>query len=57
MTKLDHFDQSARALARSRVLGAQSVVVHERGQAVIRETRKLLSEISGTVFDDEGDVS
>lgn len=53
MTKLDHFDQSARAVARSRILGAQSIAVHERGQVAIRETRKLLNEISGHDFWEE----
>ena len=55
MTKLRHFDDSAAAVSRSRALGAQSVAVHERGQAAIREARKLLEEINGTVFGEEGE--
>ena len=55
MTKLRHFDESAEAVSRSRTLGAQSVAVHERGQAAIREARKLLNEINETVYGTEGE--
>ena len=55
MTKLRHFDESAEAVSRSRTLGAQSVAVHERGQAAIREARKLLNEIHETVYGTEGE--
>ena len=54
MTTLNHFDESAEAWARSRVLGAQSVAVQEHGLAAIREARMLLSGINGTVLNEEG---
>ena len=56
MTKLEHFDESTRAMERSRWLGAQSVAIHERGQIAIRESRKLLSEIAGVVGFEESEA-
>ena len=55
MTKLEHFNQSARAMERGKWLGVQSVSIHERGQIAIRESRKLLSEIAGGADPEERD--
>ena len=55
MTKLEHFNESARAMERGKWLGVQSVSIHERGQIAIRESRKLLSEIAGGADPEERD--
>ena len=45
MTKLEHFEKSARAMERSRWLGRQSAAICEEGMEQVEKTRDLLKEL------------
>mgnify|MGYP001813513554 CR=1 FL=1 len=53
MTRPEMFRDSQCAIERGHVQGAQSVKLHEAAQAVINETRQLLSEMAQLVAPSE----